>query len=185
MLDRSILWRRNDEPGHEVVRLVESDSGWTLSGFALFAHEGLPCRLAYVVRCDRSWATTAAHVSGRIGRDQVGLVIVRDPAGSWTLNDAPCPAVAGCVDVDLNFSPSTNLLPVRRLALDIGQRADVTAAWLRFPQMTLEPLVQTYERRGERSWVYRSQGGFVAPVEVDESGLPLSYGDLWVAEAIC
>ena len=42
-------------------------------------------------------------------------------------------AVDGCRDIDLNFSPSTNVLPIRRLSLDVGDQAAVRAAWLRFP----------------------------------------------------
>ncbi len=41
--------------------------------------------------------------------------------------------VAVCVDIDLNFSSSTNLLPIRRLDLAIGQDAELTAAWLVSP----------------------------------------------------
>lgn len=183
-LDTSILWRREDVPGHEVLRLVQGDSGWTLNGFALLAHEGRPCRLAYVVRCDAAWRTTAVHVSGRIGNEQTGLVISRDAEDSWMLNDSPVPTVAGCIDVDLHFSPSTNLLPIRRLHLGIGESAEVRAAWLRFPQMRLEPLVQTYERIGERTYRYRS-GSFTADLEVNDQSIPTRYGDLWVAEASC
>ena len=183
-LDTSILWRRRDMPGHEVLRLVQGNGGWTLNGFALLAHEGRPCRLAYVVRCDAAWRTTVVHVSGRIGNEQAGLVITRDAEDGWMLNDFAVPAVAGCVDVDLNFSPSTNLLPIRRLALAIGERAEVRAAWLRFPEMRLEPLVQTYERTGE--WTYRyGSGSFIADLEVSEEGIPIRYGDLWTAEASC
>lgn len=36
------------------------------------------------------------------------------------LNGVDCPAVAGCTDIDLGFSPSTNLLPIRRLSLEVG-----------------------------------------------------------------
>ena len=49
--------------------------------------------------------------------------------------------MTGCVDLDLNFIPSTTLLPVRRLGLAIGQSAEVQAAWLRFPGFTLVPIL--------------------------------------------
>jgi hypothetical protein len=106
-----------------------------------------------------------------------------DTDGRWWLNDRACPAVSGCIDVDLNFSPSTNLLPIRRLNLAIGEEATVRAAWLRFPSFTLEPLEQTYRRLGERTYRYSSAGGrFVAELEVDDRGLPLRYGDIWRVE---
>lgn len=180
----SILWRRLDVPGHEYAELLSQPSGWFLAGIALFEQAKQPVRLEYQICCDASWTTLSATVVGRVGSGEVDARIVRNPDGSWTLDDKLCDGVSGCVDVDLNFSPSTNLLPIRRLNLAAGQKAAVRAAWLRFPSFALEPLEQSYERLGERSYRYESAGGrFVADLEVSESGLPLRYGSLWTADA--
>jgi hypothetical protein len=178
--ETSILWRRTDSTGHEYARLAGDDSSWRLSGVALFQHEGEACRLDYVVTCDTSWATTRALVSGWVGGRRVEADIAVDSARSWTLNGIPCPDVRGCTDVDLNFSPSTNLLPIRRLGLAAGQQSEVHAAWLRFPGLTLERLDQIYLRTGQHTYRYESGGGgFVAALEVNEKGLPIRYGDIW------
>ena len=58
------------------------------------------------------------------------------PDARWLLNNEPVPSARGCLDIDLNFSPSTNLLPVRRLNLTVGHEATVRAAWLRRPDDT-------------------------------------------------
>lgn len=113
------------------------------------------------------------------------VAITVDPRGRWWINERECPAAAGCVDVDLNFSPSTNLLPIRRLGLPIGQAADVRAAWLRFPSFTLEPFAQTYRRLAATTYRYESAGGFVAELEVDATGLVRRYADIWQAEVAC
>lgn len=72
------------------------------------------------------------------------------------LNGIDPPAVAGCIDEDLNFSSSTNLLPIRRLILAVGQNAPVKAAWLKFPSFELEPLSQVYSRIDESTYRYES-----------------------------
>ena len=83
-------------------------------------------------------------------------------------------------DVDLGWSPSTNTLPVRRLQLAVGERRDLTAAWVRFPQLAVQPLPQSYTRTGERTWLYESRGAaFRAALEVDEQGLVVDYEGLW------
>ena len=71
--------------------------------------------------------------------------------GVWRLDGRQRPEVAGCIDLDLNFSPSTNLLPIRRLELPVGGEARIRAAWLRFPAFSLEPLEQVYRRLGDRT----------------------------------
>jgi hypothetical protein len=182
-LAATILWRRLDRPGHEYARLERHESSWTLSGVALFEFESASCRLDYSVSCDSSWLTTGARVSGWVGSRKVEAVVTVDNSGSWRLNGAPSPDVRGCFDVDLNFSPSTNLLPIRRLALAVGESAEVHAAWLRFPSFTLERLDQIYTRLAERTYRYESSGGFRAEVRVNEAGLPISYGTIWSAVA--
>ena len=182
--DASILWRRLDHPGHEYARVNRGESSWLLSGSALFEHEGLPCRLDYVVTCDLSWSTTQARVAGWIGKKEIEVSIRADSSRSWEINGVSCPELRGCTDVDLNFSPSTNLLPIRRLSLAVGQRSEVHAAWLRFPDFTLQRLEQIYTRLAKQTYRYESAGAtFVAEIQVNDAGLPVSYGNIWRSEA--
>jgi hypothetical protein len=135
------------------------------------------------MECDIGWRTLRADVSGSIGHDQVRIAIVHDARrGVWTRDGVEQPRVAGAVDVDLGFSPSTNTLPIRRLTLPVGVAAPVRAAWLRFPELELVPLDQVYTRDAERQYVYESAGGFRAILEVDEMGLVTRYGEYWIAE---
>jgi hypothetical protein len=186
MHDRSadtILWRRVDTPGHEAARLIAGDGGWRLLGTAVFAHEGVGCRLDYRVHCDERWRTVSARVGGWVGGDEVEVEIAAERGGRWTLNGRECAQVAGCTDVDLNFSPSTNLLPIRRLALAVGEEGAASAAWLRFPGFRLERLEQRYRRLGEHAYRYESAGGaFVREIEVNAAGLVTRYPDFWEAE---
>ena len=179
-----ILWQRLDEfPGHEAARLIERVSGFELRGTAVFAFTGAPCRLDYTVVCDVGWRTVSCDVHGWVGDRSIDVAITVDGHGRWWLNAGEQPAVAGCHDVDLNFSPSTNLLPIRRLGLGVGQSAGVRAAWLRFPGFALEPFEQTYRRLGPTTYRYESASGFAADLEVNADGFPTRYGNVWRAEA--
>src|ERR671938_1548414 len=140
----SVLWRWLDRPGHEAARLSFEHGEWRLAGTAVFAHDARPWRLDYRIVCDAGWRTRSATVRGWGGERDVDLVIEADAARRWRLDGAERPAVEGCVDVDLGFTPSTNLLPIRRLALALGQEAAVRAAWITFPALALEPLDQRY-----------------------------------------
>jgi hypothetical protein len=164
-----VLWRRLDCPGHEAARV----DGTTIRGCAVFAHDGQPCALSYEVECDDAWRTRRAMVRGFLGTRDIDVRIDVD-GERWLLNGNEVDAVRGCVDIDFNFSPSTNLLPIRRGA--IGTK--VVAAWLRFPSFALQPLEQTYERVAERTYRYSSATGFTADIEVDDEGLPLRYPGL-------
>jgi hypothetical protein len=106
-----------------------------------------------------------------------------DSSRRWFLNGRESPQVAGCLDLDLNFSPSTNLLPIRRLGLAVGGAGEVKAAWLRFPSFTLEPLDQRYQRLDAATYHYQSAGGrFVAELAVNETGFVTVYSGFWQVE---
>jgi hypothetical protein len=179
----TILWRRLDRPGHEAGRIFAQDSSWIIEGTAIFTHERHPCRLDYWITCNFDWETIAAKVSGWVNQEKISIELSVGANRVWTLNGLEAPQVTGCLDLDLNFSPSTNLLPIRRLSLEEGQAAHVKAAWLRFPEFTLEPLDQVYTRLGPTTYRYESSGGsFSTELITNSFGQVIHYPNLWVAE---
>jgi uncharacterized protein len=183
VMGEAVLWRRLDRPGHEYARLLQDETRWQLTGVAVFQHAQQPCRLDYSVICDEQWLTQTGKVTGWVGNKAIDVAVSVDASGTWRINGTECPEVAGSIDLDLNFSPSTNLLPIRRLTLSIGEEAQVKAAWLRFPGFTLEPLEQIYRRVDDVIYRYESAGGqFVANLTVNGVGFVTWYPQVWAAE---
>jgi hypothetical protein len=108
-----------------------------------------------------------------------------DGAWRWKLNwdeEREVPELSDCIDVDLGCTPSTNTLPIRRLNLEIGESREVTAAWVRFPALSVQPLRQRYTRLGEHAYRYESGNDaytFTADLAVDDLGLVTSYPPAW------
>jgi hypothetical protein len=178
-----ILWRRLDTPGHDACRLVGRNAGWQLDGTAVFLHGGVPARLAYHVACDVAWYTQQGQVRGWLGSQSIEFSIARTPGGVWTLNGAVVPGLESCVDLDLAFTPATNLLQLRRLALVEGQAADAPAAWLDVSVGSLEVVPQRYERRAEATYWYEAPSvGYTALLEVTPTGFIRRYPGLWETE---
>lgn len=182
MEDAHILWTRLDRPGHEVARLRETTNGHGLEGAAVFAETSQPCDVRYTIACDRMWRTISLELKGWIGNREIALAVTVDDARRWVVNGHPAPDLHGCDDVDLGFSPSTNLLPIRRMSLEVGQRAAIRAGWVRFPACVVEPLDQLYERIARSTYRYESAGGrFTALLEVNDAGFVTSYPGFWEA----
>ena len=178
-MTQTILWKSIHWPGHEASRLYQRGSEWCLEGTAVFLSDERPCRLAYIIVCDASWNTRSASVSGWLGNDDVNIEVAVD-SDHWRLNGVEKPAVNGCIDLDLNFSPATNLLPIRRLNLAVGEQAEVNADWLRVPSFELEPLSQIYTRLDHFTYRYSSAGGqFVRDLTVNDAGFVTEYPGLW------
>jgi len=177
-LVHTLIWQRHEPPGSEYFGLWRDGEGWQLRGTVVLPLDGVPARIRYGIICDAQWRTQAVHVALRTGAEEQALHLTADPAGNWKRGGEPLPVIQGCVDIDLEITPATNTLPIRRLDLAPGSSADVTAAWLRFPTLDLEPLEQTYQRTGDTCYRYSSPG-FSADLEVGDLGLISRYAGLW------
>lgn len=178
-----ILWRRLDWPGHEAAAITQQRNRWNLAGTALFVMNEESCRLDYEIECDMHWGTRDVTIRGEVGGGPASLVLSRDAEGEWTVDERSCPAVRGCTDIDLGFSPSTNTLPIRRLKLAVGASAPVRTAWVKFPHLTVEVLEQRYTRLSEWVYLYESAGGmFKRELTLNEDGFVVDYPGLWIEE---
>ncbi|MCE9670908.1 putative glycolipid-binding domain-containing protein [Myxococcus stipitatus] len=178
---RAWMWKRLDEEGSEYCELRATGSGHVLAGAVTLALEGVPCFVEYAVEVDAGWRTRSARVELRRGGEPRSLGLRVDEDQRWWHGAEEVTAFRGCVDVDLGFTPSTNTLPIRRLALAEGQSAPATAAWVRMPDLALLPLPQRYTRLGASRYRYESTtgSGFEAELDVDELGLVLRYPPAW------
>lgn len=178
-LVRTLLWRRLDVAGLEEFRLFTGAGGPRLAGTILLAHEGTPLRVDYEIACTPAWVTRQVRVACLHRGAERRLELAVDDAGRWWRDGAELPALAGCADVDLSLTPATNTLSLRRLRLEVGQSREVTAAWVLFPELTLQPLAQVYTRIAPGRLRYASATGFTAEVELDELDLVVRYPPFW------
>jgi uncharacterized protein len=172
------LWQRLDTPGHDACVVRRLAHGWRLSGMAVFREDAGPCQLQYQVDTDAQWRSLSASVVGWLGADRIEVAISKHDDGRWVLNGVEQPQAHGCVDVDLGFTPATNLILVRRLELPLGVTVPAPAAWMEFPQLRLERLEQSYRRIDERRFEYRG-AAYEDVLVVDEAGSIVDYPGLW------
>jgi hypothetical protein len=103
-----------------------------------------------------------------------------DGEGHWRVNGNLVPELDGCLDVDLEASVCTNTIPVHRLRLGVGQRAEVPATYVRAPGLVVQRLEQEYVRvedeEGMQRYDYRSVTfDFQCRLVYDRSGLVVEY----------
>ena len=181
MAETSILWHSPRLQSSEHCILSDLPTGHQLNGVVVVPIGGDPADIHYQVEVDRQWRTRRVDIVITRGGGERRIGMAADGTGNWLVDGQAVDGLGGCLDVDLGWTPSTNTLPIRRLGLEVGAAESITAAWVRFPELTVETLQQTYQRLAERRWRYFS-GSFVAELDVDSAGIVLSYGpDLWRA----
>jgi hypothetical protein len=191
---RTVLWQRILSPGSEWCTLEREPDGWRFRGIVLAEVASVPVLVQYAVALAADWSTRAVEIVMRSGDaiEPRELRLTVAPEQRWQIEREPSDVpeddlapLQGLVDVDLGFSPVTNTLPIRRLDPAVGEAVAVTAAWVRFPELTIEPLPQRYIRLAERRYRYESAGGaFVAEIEVDDLGLVTAYEGGWRRVAV-
>jgi hypothetical protein len=137
-------------------------------------HDG---RCDYEVTLDDQWVfrdlTLHCH-------DDRRLEVQRDTDGTWSVNGEPRPDLEGAIDIDLAFSPFTNTLPIRRLNLAIGSRAEITTAYIDAPSFRVLPDAQAYTRTAVNLYLYESlDGDFRRQITVDPDGFVIDYPGLY------
>ncbi len=180
-------WRRLDLPGRERARIEKTPRGWHLTGELEIEEASARARLLYGIECESDWRTRRAVVTGSASGAPLRFEFAADGQGHWALNGDPVPLLEGALDIDLGFTPATNLLPIRRLNLSVGERAEVRTAWLRFPELRVEMLEQSYDRETACVFRYEALVGdepFRARLTTDEFGRVLVYEGLWEAELV-
>jgi hypothetical protein len=174
---RSAAWRHHGAAeGFETLVIRPDGDGCRLEGFSAGVEEGVAWGIAYELAVDQRWVTRSARVTSSGGR---AVLLEADGAGGWLVDGDPAPQLDGCLDADLEASACTNALPIRRLALEVGQRAEAPAAYVR-SDLRVERLEQSYARLededGRQRYDYASPAfGFRAVLVYDEHGLILDY----------
>jgi hypothetical protein len=173
------LWKRLDTPGHDAAFLFETDKGSELRGTAIFKAGPGPARLAYRVELDRGRRAQAGHVTGEIGEASVGHHIICSGDG-WSLNGRLIAGLSHLYDLDFGFTPATNMPALRRTALEVGQSADLRAAWFDLEPPGLVELPQHYRRQSQTQYDYQSPiAGYRAVLDLAPSGFVRVYPGLW------
>jgi hypothetical protein len=178
----SMFWRRLDTPGHDACWLEQANGRWRISGATVFRHDAGPAVLNYHVVCSQTWTTLSGFIDGRVGERPVRFDIRRG-ANGWTLNGAPVPGLDAMLDLDLSFTPATNLIQLRRVSVPAGRKTPIDVAWLDIDAVVLGPLHQVYERLDERRLAYAAPSvGYEAVLELADNGFIAHYPGLWRAE---
>lgn len=123
---------------------------------AAFAESDLVCQLQYEVVASPAFRFRRAWVEGRVGPRAVRLSFESDRQSRWWVDGRERPALAGLIDLDLGFTPATNMLSIRRLGLAIGEHAEVQTVYLDIPSLRVQRLPQRYQRLTDTTYAYES-----------------------------
>lgn len=177
---RTIRWSAWDgcEVGMEHVEISPLEGGIEFSGVVIGRDEDVRFGLTYRVKVDSTWRTREARLRTASGRL---LHLEGNGQGLWQVNGAEHPALHGCLDIDIQASPVTNTLPIRRLGLKADEALEIRLCYIAVPSLDIAPRRQRYTALAPAK-LYRFEAlesGFIADLPVDEDGFVLDYPGLF------
>lgn len=186
-MDRTVLWSSWDNNCIELLRAWDGRVTAQASSMIIGLIAGMPQRVSYRITCNLRWQVRDVHVLKLVdsGENLQSINLVREPDGHWhTPTGDLLPELLGCEDVDLRVTPFTNTLPIRRLKLRPGESAEITAAYVDFPSLTVTPMRQRYTHLGFvdgcETYKYENvDSSFSAILPVDRDGFVLDYPTLF------
>ena len=173
-------WRRTDGSWREALTLDIGAGGLVARG-TIHRGESQSPWLEYRMETDRDMLLTSATVTSS---DGPRLSLVKD-LSAWTDADtgAPLSGFHDCLDADLQATPFTNTLPIRRLRLRAHEGAQIAVLYIDADTLSLRRMEQRYtcvEPYPSGQGCYRySSAGFEAELRVDEHGLVIDYPPFW------
>lgn len=111
------VWQRQDEVALEHFTLQGLAGQFFMSGQITFVIDDAPGFLTYTVACDESWRTQEAHVHMSSAGHTFLTRLLRRENGAWQVSGEDRPDLQDATDVDVQWTPSTNALPINRLRL--------------------------------------------------------------------
>lgn len=175
------FWKRLDLPGRDAARVRRTPAGYDLSGQAVFLDPAGPAALRYVLDLGPDWSTRQGRITGFIGERTIDSHIVRGMRG-WTVNGRDC-GLADVIDLDLGFTPATNMVQLRRVAPAQGDRVEFDVAWCDGGEDDLTRLPQVYRRLSAFDYAYEAPTvGYAGTIVLAPSGFAASYPGLWELE---
>ncbi len=180
LIFRTIRWSAWDgcEAGLDHADIRPADGGVDIAGVVIGREGNDPFGLTYRLKLDALWRTREVEIRTTAGQ---ALHLESNGQGSWQENGRDQPALQGCLDVDIQATPLTNTLPIRRLDWKAGESVDIRLCYIAVPDLTVTPRDQRYTALTPGS-LYRFESlasGFTADLPVDEDGFVLDYPGLF------
>ena len=181
---RDIVWEWLDRPGLEHLSLEVRPDAVRAHGLVFVQLGPEPLRVTYAVELDGGWTFERARLAVERDGASKTLEIERAADGRWMADGWGRPDLADCIDIDIMATPFTNSLPIRRLDFEPDRPRTLRVAYIRLPELIVEPAAQDYTRLDATDpparFRYHSRAsGFTADLTVDADGLVLEYPGIW------
>ncbi|TZF99661.1 putative glycolipid-binding domain-containing protein (plasmid) [Chryseobacterium panacisoli] len=176
---KTLVWRGILYPSLEYFNLQSDDKSYTVESKIIGCYEDKIFAVNYSILIDENWIVQSFLIESEINTIKSTFAGKRIQ-DQWEINNTISPEFNGCEFIDISLTPFTNTLPINNLKLQesISQKIDVL--YIDVLNQQIRPVQQQYTRTAINKYLYENiENDFKAEISVDETGLVISYPELF------
>jgi hypothetical protein len=181
-----VAWAGVDCLRVEAVRVLLGERGLRATGSLVSCRQDSieAYSASYTLTTDEAGVVQRLTVRTVREKGEQAVTLTRSEEGIWLVDHGQGAArtnFGGALDVDLQFSPLFNALPVRRLNLHrLAAKHELAMVFVSLPELEVRRVAQTYRTvsLGEPAMVSLSSDSLETELTVDADGLVLDYPGL-------
>src|SRR5260221_6828840 len=172
-----VLWEQLIDKGLEHL-ILQQGAQIEAEGLIVGMLKGMAYRIQHRIVCDVKWNTQSVSVKDLLNRKEFTLTRSGD---EWLdEQNHVIESLRGCSDVDIQVTPFTNTLPIKRLNLKQNESKEIAVVYVSVPELNLSKFEQRYTclSKDKDGGVYKYESlisGFTSELKVDADELVVDY----------
>lgn len=176
---KTLLWQGIAFPSLEHFSLQEKEDYYIVASKIIGSHQQKIYSASYRLIINKQWEINEFLIDSEVNAVKNTLT-GRKIDTNWEINHTVHPNFKGFQYIDISLTPFTNTLPINNLQLEIGDSKEIDIMYVDMINSDIKPVRQRYTRTDLHEYLYENiVSEFTARIQVDESGLVLTYPGLF------
>jgi len=176
---KTLLWQGIAFPSLEYFSIQENEDYHVVASKIIGSYQQKIYSASYRLIINKQWEINEFFIDSEVNAVKNTLT-GRKTDTNWEINHSVDPNFKGFQYIDISLTPFTNTLPINNLQLKIGDSKEIDIIYIDLINSDIKPVQQRYTRTDLHEYLYENiVSDFTAHIQVDESGLVLTYPGLF------
>lgn len=176
---KTLIWKGILYQSLEYFNVQSDDKGYNVESRIIGSYKDKIYTVDYRMFIDKNWIVQNFLIESEVNKVKITLEGKR-LQNQWTINNVVNPEFNHFKFIDISLTPFTNTLPINNLNLPENSSQKIDVIYIDILNQHIRPVQQQYTRTTSDQYLYENiENDFKAEVSVDESGLVISYPELF------
>ncbi|MDR3026411.1 putative glycolipid-binding domain-containing protein [Chryseobacterium sp.] len=176
---KTLIWKGIFYQSLEYFNIHSDDKGYTVQSRIIGCYKDKIYAVDYRMFIDKNWIIQNFQIESEVNKVKTTLE-GKKLQDQWEINNVINPEFNNFKFIDISLTPFTNTLPINNLNLSENKSQKIDVIYIDVLKQHIKPVQQKYTRRAPYQYLYENiENDFKAEISIDESGLVISYPELF------